>query len=694
MAKRIITIEETEHIVDDHFFDVVGNEFKDHVKGIAEWLKNSVDAYIDKGTSSNEQRIVLRFTDDNVAEPVIECIDFVGMTENNIEKLFKRWGDPSAAKRGKNIKTYGGHGNGGKFYMRQAFDDSRFITYKDGHLSVFGFSRKKKYGYAKGLRNKIMSPEAALKFAHVSSSMILSSVKSEILSGRTGFTVVQGEAPFGIGKKFRRLSKDLERLKNHPQSRRILERANVAVYYNGNVLDSRLKPEDLKPLEHFEEPRLIIVPETLTRSGAEQVTVQMGNKKYPPGKLLLKTSAEPLAQGVKPGELNRIDILGEVGVIGSYQLFEIGVTGFPHAAFIYGEFGPAHDGETTILENPDNDCVSNDRAKLVVNDTTRALMAWIAQEVDKLAADIAALEREKQKLQQKDITLKFNDVLNEWKNKHMRKIISDLFGGGTGGDGGNDNEHKIGKEVTVPPNGFDFKYPKAEIELDMPSKLTLKIIVPQTLPLGAVIHFSSSSEKISMEDKKIAIKSDFLKATPDGQEVGFIDLTVIGLEVDVEAVITASAGKLSAEIEIKVVPVKEKKTGGAFPQVLLSGQNNDPLGLAAGGILILGERDPVVYQRPQDVGANIYWINTASPMASKIFERFTSDSVQWRNFLFERYVDIFVKEAVHELERKDFENFNADAVDQKISEVVRRVHQSANDDLEQFLFDESYAVRA
>src|SRR3989338_6276362 len=106
MAKRIITIEETEHIVDDHFFDVVGNEFKDHVKGIAEWLKNSVDAYIDKGTSSNEQHIVLRFTDDNGTVPSSECVDFVGMTENNIEKLFKRWGDPSAAKRGKNIKTY------------------------------------------------------------------------------------------------------------------------------------------------------------------------------------------------------------------------------------------------------------------------------------------------------------------------------------------------------------------------------------------------------------------------------------------------------------------------------------------------------------------------------------------------------------------------------------------------------------
>ena len=80
-------------------------------------------------------------------------------------------------------------------------------------------------------------------------------------------------------------------------------------------------------------------------------------------------------------------------------------------------------------------------------------------------------------------------------------------------------------------------------------------------------------------------------------------------------------------------------------------------------------------------------------MASKIYDKFSFDSVQWRNFLFERYVDIFVKEAIHELERKDYENFNADAVDQKIAEVIRRVHQSAKDDLDNFLFDESYVVQ-
>ena len=271
--------------------------------------------------------------------------------------------------------------------------------------------------------------------------------------------------------------------------------------------------------------------------------------------------------------------------------------------------------------------------------------------------------------------------------------MSDLFGGGGGEGGGSDSQKQRGSMVTPPLNGFDFKYPQAEIEVDTPAKITLKISVPQALPIGAVIEFSSGTEKISLDDQKLSIKSDFLKATPEGEEVAFLDIGVLGLEVGAEGTVTATAGKLKAFIKLKVVPVKEKNSGKSFPQVLLSSHNPDPLGIAPGNMLVLGERDPVVYQRPQDVAANIYWINTSSPMASKIYERFTFDSIQWRNFLFERYVDIFVKEAVHELERKDYENFNADAVDQKISEVIRGVHQSANDDLEQFLFDENYVAR-
>lgn len=691
MAK--ITIEETPNIIDDHLLDIIGNEFKfDHSKGLAEWLKNSVDAYRRSGFKQEDQFVIFRFTDQGVTHPIVECVDFIGMSKVDIEKSFKRWGDPNAAKRGKKIKVYGGHGNGGKFYMRQMFEESRFITYKDGTLNIFGFNEDKKYGFAKGYEEKKMSPKEALEFAEIASLPVSSHIKDMVLEGKTGFTVVQGVGPEGIKTKFR-VSREVERFKNHPQSRRILERANIAIIHNGSVLYGLLKPEELDPLAGFETPRIVHIPEKLTtRSGNEKIVVNMANQKYPPGKLVLRTSSEALARGSKLGELNRIDILGEIGVIGSYQLTEMGVTGFPHAAFIYGEFGPSMDSDASILEDEDNDCVSNDRAKLVSNDMTRALIEWIAQEVDKLAAEIGAVEREKQKANQKDITSKFNDVLNDWKNKHMSKIISDLFGGSGGGDKGSDDEGKPGAKVTPPPTGFDFKYPQAEIQVNTPTKVTLKVTVPDSLPIGATVFFSSDSEKITIQEEKAHIKSDYLKLSHDGKEIAFINIEVTGQEIGAEGIVTAKAGKLLATIRLVVIAEKEKNSGKAFPQVPLSGHNADPLGIAPGGILILGERDPVVYQRPQDVASNIYWINTASPMASKIYDKFTFDSIQWRNFLFERYIDIFIKEAVHELERKDYENFTADAVDQKIAEVVRRVHQSANEDLEQFLFDESYTA--
>lgn len=690
MAKKIITIEETPNVFDDHLLDIIGNEFNfDHVKGMAEWLKNAVDAYRRTNVRQESHNVIFRFTDQGVTRPIIECVDFVGMTKLDIDKAFKRWGDPNAAKRGQNVKVYGGHGNGGKFYMRQMFKESRFITYKDGSLSIFGFSENKKYGYAKGFQDKKMKAEEALKFAEIQNLGIAEDIKKKVLKGEFGFTVVQGIGPEGIPNKFK-VSRDIERFKNHPQSRRILLRANVSVLYNNHSLYALLRPDELEPLEGFVEPRIISIPEQLTvRSGSEKSIVKMANEKYPTGRLILRTSSEVLARGGKLGELNRIDILGEIGVIGSYQLSEMGVIGFPQAAFIYGEFGPSHEGDASILEDPSNDCVSNDRSKLVVNATTRALIEWIAEQVDSLAAEIAAQEREKQKASQKEITSKFNDVLNEWKNKHMRKIMSELFGaGGNGpGEGGGG---KIGTEVTPPPNGFDFKYPQTEIEIDTLEKVTLKVSVPESLPIGATIFVSSSSKKVLLEADKFYIKSDYLKSDPKGCDVAFVDMGLTGLEVGATAVIEATAGKLAALISVKVIEQKDKKSGKSFPQVLLSGHHPDPLG--TGGTLILGEREPVVYQRPQDVSANIFWINTASPMASKIYDKFTFDSVQWRNFLFERYVDIFVKEAVHELEKKDYENFTADSVDQKISEVVRKVHQSANEDLDGFLFDTSYSI--
>ena len=142
----MIVIDEIPNEFNDYVLDLVGNDFKfDHAKGMAEWLKNSVDAYRRDNVRQEDQDIVFRFTDQSVPRLTIECIDFMGMTLSDIEKALKIWFDPDAAKRGTDKKVYGGHGNGGKFYMRQMFRESQFMTYKDGILNIFGFNENKRY---------------------------------------------------------------------------------------------------------------------------------------------------------------------------------------------------------------------------------------------------------------------------------------------------------------------------------------------------------------------------------------------------------------------------------------------------------------------------------------------------------------------------------------------------------------------
>src|SRR3989344_6748303 len=216
MKKSVVSIEETEHVIDDRFFDVLGNEFKNHVKGLAEWLKNSADAYIRKMIPANEQFVVLRFTDNN-SIPTIECIDFIGMSHKNIQEAVRRWGDPTAAKSGKNIKTYGGHGNGGKFYMRQAFSESHIITYKDGDLNIWGFSKNGRYGFGTGFENKAMTPSEAMRIAKIDKLLISRDVKDKIIKGETGISTVVGIDPVGTRKALKP-HKEVEKLKDFPQS--------------------------------------------------------------------------------------------------------------------------------------------------------------------------------------------------------------------------------------------------------------------------------------------------------------------------------------------------------------------------------------------------------------------------------------------------------------------------------------------
>jgi hypothetical protein len=584
----------------DHFLDVVGKEFKfDHAKGVAEWIKNSADAYSTTAqVKDSEQYILLRFKQGNPKrQSVFECIDFVGMTKKDIDKALKVWGLATAAKKGTNVATYGGHGNGGKFYMRQMFGASRFITYRDGLLNVFGFDGKKRYGFARGQEDVRMSLDDARQLAEIGNLKIPADVRARWKRNpkAAGFTVVRGEHPDRFSGRST-IGSILDRLRVHPQARRLLAHKQVLYLAYDEDWGKRLEPPVVGPREGFEEPRVIELPRTFEYQGDK---VEFRNRKYPDASLTLRTSAQPLARSADLSALNTIDILGEIGCIGSYRMNDLGFMRYSsETEFLYGEC------ECPLLEDASLNSVKNDREKLADNELTRALLEWIRQQVDALAEEMTDKRREDKKGRDLRQSSLFNQILDKWKNRFMAKLNTELFGGvGIGGSFGG-----VG-------GGGDGKISKGD---------------------GG--------------------SGGGGKNTGDKGEGG------------------GGSGD-------------EKRKGPRFPRVLLSDQDVDPLDPAPSGPFHVDERQPPVYQRDVDLEQGIYWINTSRPLANKLLDHYGASHARWREYLFQRYVDIILKQSVYELAKHEPE-FTDYRVDQLIDDVTSRVHDAAAQELEQFLFED------
>lgn len=583
-------------VIDVAVLDLIGNEFRfDHAKGLAEWLKNSSDAYLRESVPDADQLIIVRFFETGNSLVRIECIDFVGMRKKQIDDAFKRFFDPEAAKKGAkqaNLKTLGGHGNGGKFYMRQMFKSSRAMTYRDGKMNIFGFNEHKQYGFEEGFEDKKLSVSEAMKIAGIDKLALPSKIRDQLKNEDAGFTVIVGEKPVKV-KGTTTLKTLADKLIAHPQARRLIDRKPVYVVFNEELGLHKLTVPKLDPKEGFEQPIILEIPSELKYQGE---AVPFVNKSYAwPGRLVLKTSKEPLRANL--ASLNTIDFIGEVGVIGTYRIHELGATRFSgQVEFIYGEC------ECPILEDPEHDCVSNDRQKLHGTDRTGALLEWVREQVEALAEKLETKNKQDNKAQDLKNTSALNEMLNRWKDRFMNQVWTEMFSGqgpagNSGGDGAGGGKGD-GKNTGGKPKGGE------------------------------------------------------------GQEGG-----------------------------------SEKTRKPRFPQVLVSGQDHDPLDPLATIAFNCDPRHPAVYQRTKDVAAGIYWINTSRPLAEKIITQYTADSARWREYLFQRYVEIISKEGIYQLGKMST-TLSADDVIRRIDEVTTRVHDQASKDLNSFLFAESLQADA
>ncbi|NTU46329.1 hypothetical protein HGA88_01765 [Candidatus Roizmanbacteria bacterium] len=601
MQTSILKIKEEPNVFHDNTLDILGNGFNfSHEKGLAEWLKNSVDAYRRTGASDKDQFIIFRFTDGTRENPPsIECIDFVGMGYTDIDKAFKWWGDPNAATRGRQVKVFGGHGNGGKFYMRQMFQQSHFVTYRDGKINIFGFNENRKYGFVPEFKDKKINLTDAFEIAGIDEAIIPVSIMQKLNLGETGFTVVKGIKPKNLPARNLPAQRTCDKLKYHPQARSPLKFSNVSVIHNGRSLCEKLKMEEIEPLESFEKPFSFEIPELLDSSAdiGESEKIYMSNHRYEKGRLVLKTSSLPFGRGGRKPELNCIDIIGEIGVIASYNMQQIGfLRYFPQAQYIYGECS------CPILEDPDYDCVQNDRERLTDNEKTKALLQWIAKRIDEVGEKIA--EKDAKKEEEKNIraTDEFNQILNKWKNQFMSKLFTEVLGGsGKGSSTGGEGDEGSG----------------------------------------------------------------------GGTRESSIDKGGLG----------SGGGKGGGQGE-------EKKKGSRSPLVLLSGQDDPDF---PGVPVVFSERHFSVEQRQQDVDRGLYWINLEKPMAKKIIDKYGVDSPRWRNYLFQRYIDIFTIETIERLAKKEGGALTKDQTTQEILRITSLVYDKATVDLEDFLLNEKYS---
>jgi hypothetical protein len=442
-----------------------------------------------------------------------------------------------------------------------------------------------------------MSLEKAIEFAGIDEIDIPAAVlkRWKSSSRQAGFTVVRGERPNHFSGRST-VQTILDRLRTHPQARRLLQHKQVFALGYGQKEQVRVEPPSVAPREAFEKPRTVLLPRTFDHKGER---FAFRSKKYPEAKLVLYTSERPLTRSSEFAALNCVDILGEVGCIGSYRMNELGfMRNSPESEFIYGEC------EAPFLEEEGLNSVTNAREKLVQNDLTDALLEWTRQQVDEYAGEMADKQRSEKKSRDLRQSSLFNQLLDRWKNKFMVKLTSELFGGKGLGDsfGG----------------------------------------------LGG-----GGDSKISKGDGG---------GGGDGKNTG-----------------GQGSGGGSGD---------EPRKGPRFPRVLLSGHDIDPLDQEAKTPFECDERHPPVYQRDLDIEQGIYWINTSRPLARKLMDEYGAESPRFREYLFQRYVEIILKQAIHEMGKRDPE-MTADKIDGLIDGVISRVHDAAADDLEDFLFGEN-----
>lgn len=418
----------------ERVLDLLGAQFQGkYAAGAAEWLKNAYDQAV-RMDEPGVPYVLLHVetpTSRTGADGAMECIDFVGATYEEIDEHLKRWGSDVAASRGRgDFAGFGGHGNGGKFHMRENFKRSEFITYRDGRITVFGFDESKQYGFDERYRGAEVAPTEARAIAGLDPNRadLPEAVRAAVASDdphACHFTIVRGRALRHPAQWSRSEAFELKLLAD-AQAKQVLERAHVAFSDGDRVIDP-LRVPAIPDRPGYEDGRSYELPAEL-KSGDDVFTLTADAKG---GDLTLRVAFDPFA---RRDPAHAIDIKGRNGlIIASYRVGELPIRNRAGADFVYGAL------DAPVLE--EHGLKTNDRAHLVANPMTDAILEWVASRIDDLSDELAKEENAKRRARDENENQALSNRFNRWKNKFLRArevmvSVGKGEGAGEGGTGG------------------------------------------------------------------------------------------------------------------------------------------------------------------------------------------------------------------------------------------------------------------
>jgi len=365
------------------------------------------------------------------------------MTSKQIERDFKQWADPEAAIRSApdrfTIGELGGHGNGGKCYMTQMFEDHALLhTVRDNKGCIYGVQGGKvAFGYVPDrqsgkdflVQNVADEIEKCLRPFKITICDLPKNI-SKVAEGAHGFTIVFGVNPkdWSGGQIINNL---IESLLVHHQMITPLQMCRVYVIVNGHSFGDG-KPlylPEVEPMPGFEKPREAPIPEKLKDPKSRQVVDTGSRTQFETGILKIYTSEKNMRIGRGGRRQWRHTInfhTRRSGIIGRMSMLELDVDS-SYRDYLYCD---------CTLESLDP-YQRNERQKLVESPLTRAVEAWISARVREYCSEFESRERQQIKQQDRDHLSRINEWLDQWKNQFMQEMMAGLVG--------------AGKEVGEPP---------------------------------------------------------------------------------------------------------------------------------------------------------------------------------------------------------------------------------------------------